>query len=316
MNTLSNAMPESSANPQIGPAVISPARLMYWSIRRELWENRWIYIAPLAVAAVLLMGFLFSQIALSHHRVRTVLALDPAKQRVEIVLPYNIVVGVIMLVAFFVGLFYCLEALHSERRDRSILFWKSLPVSDLTTVFAKASIPLVLLLLSFVITVVTQFIMLLVSSLIVLGSGLSVATLWTQVALPQRSLMLLYHLVTVHALWYAPIYAWLLLVSAWARRAPFLWAVLPPLAIYAIEKIAFNTSHFGAWLAYRFSGPEAFNFSSSPGLSAQAGGMSMTGMTSLDPAKFFSTPGLWIGLIVAAAFLFAAARLRRYRGPI
>jgi ABC-2 type transport system permease protein len=316
MNTLSNDMPESSANPQIGPTVISPARLMYWSIRRELWENRWIYIAPLAVAAVLLMGFLFSQIALPHHRIRTVLALDPAKQRVEIVLPYNIVIGVIMLTAFLIGLFYCLEALHSERRDRSILFWKSLPVSDLTTVFAKASIPLVLLLLSFVITVVTQFIMLLVSSLIVLGSGLSVATLWTQVALPQRSLMLLYHLVTVHALWYAPIYAWLLLVSAWARRATFLWAVLPPLAIFAVEKIVFNTSYFAAWLAYRFSGPEAFNFSSSPGLSAQAGGVSMTGMTSLDPAKFFSTPGLWFGLIVAAAFLFAAARLRRYRGPI
>ena len=128
--------------------------------------------------------------------------------------------------------------------------------------------------------------------------------------------MLLYHLVTVHALWYAPIYAWLLLVSAWARRATFLWAVLPPLAIFAVEKIVFNTSYFAGWLAYRFSGPEAFNVSSSPGLSAQAGGVSMTGMTSLDPAKFFSAPGLWIGLIVAAAFLFAAARLRRYRGPI
>ena len=315
-HTQSNAMPESSVESQaVAPAVISPARLMYWSVRRELWENRWIYIAPLAVAAVLLMGFLFSQIALPHHRVRTVLALDPAKQRAELVLPYNIVIGLIMATAFFVGLFYCLEALHSERRDRSILFWKSLPVSDLTTVFAKASIPLILLFLSFVITVVTQFMMLLVSSLIVLGSGLSVATLWTRVALPQSSLMLLYHLVTVHALWYAPIYAWLLLVSAWARRATFLWAVLPPLAIFAVEKIAFNTSYFAAWIAYRFSGPEAFNFSSSPGLSAQAGGVSMTGMTSLDPGEFFSTPGLWFGLIVAAAFLFAAARLRRYRGP-
>ena len=153
---------------------------------------------------------------------------------------------------FIVGMFYCLDALHGERRDRSILFWKSLPVSDLTTVLSKASIPLVVLpLLTFAITVATQLIMLLLSSAVLLGSGLSVATLWTQLSLFQMSLMLLYHLVTVHALWYAPIYGWLLLVSAWARRAPFLWAALPLLAIGVVEKIAFNTSHFAAMLGYR-----------------------------------------------------------------
>lgn len=317
MNTQSNAMPESSVESQaFAPAVISPARRMYWSLRRELWENRSIYIAPLAAAAVAVVAFVIGMIALPGHRMSTVMALNPARQRAQIILPYDIATGLIMATAFFVGLYYCLDALHSERRDRSILFWKSLPVSDLTTVLSKASIPLALMLFSFVLTFVTQFIMLLLSSAVVLADGLNVTTLWTNVSLFQRSLMLLYHLVTVHALWYAPIYAWLLLVSAWARRATFLWAVLPPLAISAIEKIAFNTSYFGVWLAYRFSGPEAFNISSSPGLSAQAGGVSMTGMTALDPAKFFSTPGLWIGLIVAAALLFAAAQLRRYRGPI
>ena len=316
MNTLSNSMPESSANPQIAPTVISPARRMYWSIRRELWENRSIYIAPLAAAAVTVVAFLIGMIALPGHRMRTVMAMNPARQRAQILVPYDIAAALIMATAFFVGLYYCLDALHGERRDRSILFWKSLPVSDLTTVLSKASIPLALILFSFVLTFVTQFIMLLLSSAVVLAEGFSVTALWTNVSLSQRSLMLLYHLVTVHALWYAPIYAWLLLVSAWARRATFLWAVLPPLAIFAVEKIVFNTSYFAGWLAYRFSGPEAFNVSSSPGLSAQAGGVSMTGMTSLDPAKFFSAPGLWIGLIVAAALLFAAAQLRRYRGPI
>ncbi|HEX2331180.1 MAG TPA: ABC transporter permease [Candidatus Angelobacter sp.] len=317
MNTQSDAVPRSSLESQAAaPTVISPARRMYWSVRRELWENRSIYIAPLAAAAVVLVAFLFGIIAMPGHRMRTVMTLSPARQRAQIVLPYDVAAGLIMATAFFVGLYYCLEALHSERRDRSILFWKSLPVSDLTTVLSKASIPFGLVLFSFVLTFVTQLIMLLLSSAVVLADGLSVATLWTHVSLLQSSLTLIYHLVTVHVLWYAPIYAWLLLVSAWARRATFLWAVLPPLAILAIEKIAFNTSHFGAWLAYRLGGPEAFNISSSPGLSAQAGGVSMTGMTSLDPEKFFSTPGLWFGLIVAAAFLFAAAQLRRYRGPI
>ncbi len=316
MNSLSDRMPESSANQQTGPTVISPARLMYWSVRRELWENRSLYVAPLAAAAVVLVASLIGMIALPGHRMSTVMALNPARQRAAIIMPYDIAAGLIMATAFFVGLYYCLDALHSERRDRSILFWKSLPVSDFNTVLSKASIPLALMLFSFVLTFVTQFIMLLLSSAVVLADGLSVATLWANVSLFQKSLMLLYHLLTVHVLWYAPIYAWLLLISAWARRATFLWAVLPPLAIFAVEKIVFNTSYFAGWLAYRFSGPEAFNVSPSPGLSAQAGGMSMTGMTSLDPAKFFSAPGLWIGLIVAVAFLLASARLRRYRGPV
>src|SRR6478672_4547539 len=150
MNTQSDAVPESSLESQVfAPTVISPVRLMYWLIRRELWENRSIYIAPLAAAAVVLAAFLFGIIVMPGHRMSTVMALDPAKQRAQIVLPYDVAAGLIMATAFFVGLYYCLEALHSERSDRSILFWKSLPVSDLTTVLAKASIPFGLVLFSF-----------------------------------------------------------------------------------------------------------------------------------------------------------------------
>jgi ABC-2 type transport system permease protein len=122
------------------------------------------------------------------------------------------------------------------------------------------------------------------------------------------SLMLLYHLLAIHALWYAPIYCWLLLVSGWARRVAFLWAALPLLAIGVVEKIAFNTAHFAALLHYRFGGPK--------GVALTAGGMSMDQLTQVTPGKFLTTPGLWIGLVFAAIFLAAAARLRRYRGPI
>ena len=95
----------------------------------------------------------------------------------------------------------------------------------------------------------------LLSSAVLLGGGLSVGTLWARMSFFQMSLTLLYHILTVHGLWYAPIYGWLLLVSAWARRAPFLWAVLPPFVIWGVEKIAFNTSHFLAMLRYRLIGP-------------------------------------------------------------
>jgi len=139
---------------------------------------------------------------------------------------------VLIFIAFIVGVFYCLDALHSERRDRSILFCTSLPVSDLTTVLSKASIPFAVLpLLTFAITVVLQFAMLLLSTAILWASGLNVAMLWRQLSFFQMSLLLFYHLLTVHTLWHAPIYGWSLLVSSRARRAAYLWAALTLIAI-------------------------------------------------------------------------------------
>src|SRR5207245_3502701 len=215
---------------------IVPTRPMYWSVWRELWENRSIYIVPLIVAAVQVFGFAISTIGLADRR-RAVLLLDPAHQRAAIEQPYDLAAMMMIFIVFIVGVFYSLEALHSERRDRSILFWKSLPVSDLETVLAKASIPLVVVpLVAFVILVATQWIMLLLNTAVLVGSGQSGATLWS-LPLFERSLMWLYHMVTVHGLWYAPFYGWLLLVSAWARRMAFLWAFLPPLAIGVVEKI-------------------------------------------------------------------------------
>jgi ABC-2 type transport system permease protein len=305
MNTPSNVIPESPQESQAGAsAVISVTRRIYWSIRRELWEHRSIYIAPLAAAAVFLAGFL---IALPHHMhgVRTI---DQAQKVLD--MPYELAAALIMGTAFIVGIFYSLDALYGERRDRSILFWKSLPVSDLTTVLSKFSIPLILMpLLSFAIAVVTQFLMLLLSSAVLLGIGLSVGTLWARMSFFHMSLMLLYHILTVHGLWYAPLYGWLLLVSVWAPRAPFLWAFLPPFVIWGVEKIAFNTSHFLAMLKYRLAGPQ-------PSTATAQGGTMMDTLSALTLAQFFSTPGLWIGLAIAAALLAAAVRLRRYREPI
>jgi ABC-2 type transport system permease protein len=308
MTTPSNTMPGSDVDSQvIAPAAAAAIRPIYWSIRRELWEYRAIYLAPLGLAAVFLFGFLIYLLRLPS-RMSVALTLDPMQQHEALAKPYDVAAAMIMGAAFLVGLFYCLEALHSERRDRSILFWKSLPVSDLTTVLAKASIPIVVLqLLTIAITVVTQWIMLLLSSAVVAMNGLSVTTLWRVLSVPHMSWMLTYHLLTVHALWYAPIYAWLLLISGWARRAPFLWAFLPPLAVGVAEKIAFNTSHFAHMVMYRVSGPETFAF---PGM------VLMDPMSALAPLRFLSTPGLWTGLAAAAVFLALAVRLRRYREPI
>jgi ABC-2 type transport system permease protein len=312
MSTPSDGLPEPAIDARvIAPATLSPTRPLYWSIRRELWDNRSIYIAPMVASAVVLFGLTIGAAITLPNRMGSLSALDPARQQAEIAMPYGIAACLIILASYIVGAFYCVDALHGERRDRSILFWKSLPVSDLTTVLSKAGIPLVVLpLIAFAASLATQLAMLLLSSAILLASGAGPATLWTRLPLFEMSLVMVYGL-TVHALWHAPLYGWLLLVSAWAKRMPFLWAVLPPLGLVAIETVAFQTSYACSFVRYRLAGgmEEAF------ALEGQGGG-AIIRLTQLDPLGFLSSPGLWVGLAVAAAFLATAVRLRRRGEPI
>ncbi|MGO9127602.1 MAG: ABC transporter permease [Terriglobales bacterium] len=319
MNPQSNAVPESSRDSQINdsrgitPASLSATRPLYWSVRRELWENRSIYVAPLIAAAVYMFGFLISLIWLPRS-IRALLALHPAQQLIQLAMPYAHAGMLIGVTALIVGIFYSLDALHGERRDRSILFWKSLPVSDLTTVLAKASIPLVVLpLLVLALTVSLQFMMLLASAPVLLLSGVSAATPWAP-PLFEMQLVTLYGAIVI-VLWHTPVYMWLLLVSGWARRATFLWAVGPPLALAAVEYIAFHTSYLGLLLQDRLFGfaAAAFDLKDKNGVPVDA---HFIPLTQLAPGRFVSSPGLWLGLIVAAALFTAAVRQRRYREPL
>jgi ABC-2 type transport system permease protein len=290
-------------------APVPRTRPMYWSVRRELWENRSIYIAPLVAAGVFLFGFLISTITLPR-RMAAALAFDPLRQEHAVMGPYNFIAGMLAMTGIVVGVFYCLDALHGERRDRSILFWKSLPVSDRTTVLAKTSVPFVVLpLFVWALSLAMQLIMLTWSTVVLLSNPPAVSMLWRQAEIFQSSLALLYGLVAI-TLWLAPIYGWLLLVSAWARRATFLWAVLPPAALAIFEWIAFRTSYIGLLLAHRVTGwfKQAFDLQPQGGQSHP--------LMHLTPLKFLTTPGLWIGLAFAVGFLAAAIRLRRYREPI
>jgi ABC-2 type transport system permease protein len=282
---------------------------MYWSVRREFWENRAIYVGPVAVACVFLFGFSISILHLLV-KMHTATGLDVMQQRALLGQPYEFAEDLIMAAALIVGLFYSLDALYGERRDRSILFWKSLPVSDLNTVLSKAAIPIVLLpLIAFVITVVTQWIMLLMSSAVLAGNGVSVSLLWSRVGISHRWPMLLFHFLCIHGLWQSPIYAWLLLISGWARRAPILWAALPPLTLGIVERVAFNTNYFGLWIGSRFTGgPE--------GTAIMGRGRAMDPTMHYGLLHFLISPGLWIGLAITTACLAAAVRVRRYRGPI
>lgn len=267
---------------------ISRARRYYWSLRREIWEHPSIWIVPVAAAAAALAGFLIS-ISRLPRGATTKPAQFLATQ------PFDFVIGLVMVAAYIVAIFYSLDALYGERRDRSILFWKSLPVSDATTVIAKLTIPLLVIpLITSVVTIVTLLITMLLSG--------------THPPLGRTSILLAYHLVTVHSLWWAPLFGWLFLVSAWARRAPFVWATVPLFAISIGERIAFSTA--------RFAGLLNSHFSVSPEAIVAHGKLPTDPMTEMTPGAFVSGWGLWIGLAVTAVLVAAAVRLRRDRDPI
>jgi ABC-2 type transport system permease protein len=278
----------------------SPARMWLWSIRRELWENRSIYVAPLIAAGVALFGFLGN----------AAVGGTAKAQRGSAVLSFSTSASMIMLTGFIAGAFYCLDALNGERRDRSILFWKSLPVSDRMTVLSKASIPSVVQpLITFSIVLGTQLLMLALSAPMFVLRDVSPSEAWAPVSFIPMWLGMLYGL-TIHAIWFAPLYAWFLLVSAWAKRAAILWALLPFVAVYALERLTLGTKLFGTLLHYRFFGAMAEGFTVDPGKTA------ITRLAHLDPLRFLTSTGLWTGLILAAVFLALAVRLRRNREPM
>jgi ABC-2 type transport system permease protein len=288
---------------------MNPGRTFYWSIRRELWENRSIWVAPLLLAGLALLGFLVGSHALLE-RWRGLVMLGDASLPIRALRPFGLAASVVLVTGWIVGVFYAADALHGERRDRSILFWKSMPVSDCATVLSKAAIPLVVQpLVALVVAVALQALMLVFGSAVLLANGLPAAPLWTLVPWLQVTLVMCYG-VTAHVLWFAPIYAWLLLVSAWARRAPLLWAILPFFAAAAVEAIAFGTRHVVSLLKYRITGAMGLAFG--PDATREA----IAALADLEPLRFLAAPGLWGGIVFAAVCLAAAIRVRRHREPL
>ena len=301
MSASSHEMAEGIPSVRAEAKSISRARLLYWSVRRELWENRSVYIAPLAAAGMFLVGLAF----LPHHlhpKVRGGTWIHDA-----ILQPHMFAAGLMMFVGMIVGAQYCLSAFYNERRDRSILFWKSMPVSDTIAVLAKASVPILILpAITAVAGVATQFLMLLMQGAAMSRDGMGVAALWSELDFSHMALIMFYHLIIVHGLWHAPFYGWILMVSSWAKRATLMWTVLPGIAIVFLEKLLFGSSHFVAMLYYLSAGGD-------PGPSD---GSMMDMLGHLELWQMMRQPGLWTGLAVTAIFLAVAVRLRKSRGPL
>ena len=280
-------------------------RPVYWTVRRELWENRSIYLAPGIVAGLEVAAMLISS---THHGVEFQVDGDTGNEHTQVILSaiYSGLGLPILFTTLIVAAFYCLDTLYSERRDRSILFWKSLPVSDTVTVLSKALVPFVILpAITLALICITQIVALLMTVTLFRLNGADSSVLWNVPFLTMP--VTLAYALTAMSLWYAPLYGWLFLVSAFAKRKAILWAVLPPLAISLTEIVAFRTHYMSDLLKDRFLGfmGVAFDVSNPSSFILDLG--------RLTPGSLLSSIDLWAGVAVAALFFAAAIKLRRYR---
>jgi ABC-2 type transport system permease protein len=288
-------------------------RPFYWSLRRELWENRSIYLAPLAVAAVVLLGYLFAVRHMAHFLQVSATAAPHSvlgkQAHFATEAPFEIAAAGVLATTVIVGAFYALGSLHGERRDRTILFWKSLPVSDLMTVGSKAVTALVVLPIAGVaIALATVVVMLAIAAVVLAASGVDMGLLTARVH-PGVMLVVIPYGMAVMSLWYAPIVGWLMVISAWAKRVTFIWAVAPPVALCIFERIAFGTGRLGHFLFYRLVGGFDLGFT-------VKGGDAVTSLDELDPMGVVTSVDLWSGLAFLLACLALCVWLRRRRDPI
>ncbi len=283
-----------------------------WLIRREFWENRAIWVVPAAIGVVLTFAVLFGKIDI-------VAAIPPETQRLlgpQVLLAYGVTFFVVMSIY---SSWYLLECLYADRKDRSVLFWKSMPISDIATVTSKLATALVVIpLVYFIAADVSTLLMAFIVSLRAhsyFGGALWHPDLWLQL-----QALWLYVIVTT-AIWYLPFTGWLLFVSAWAKRAVMLWLILPPLALYWTESWFFGSHVFGSQLAKRALGyvSRAFYDHSNPSAWATTvvGGDTITTPSSvwhlLNPVGFLSSPATWIGLAVGLLLIYGAVQLRLRR---
>jgi ABC-2 type transport system permease protein len=305
-----------------------------WLIRREIWENRSLWIAPLVIAGVILIAAAFGGIHVGDNdniwvgtgdsdvdnispndreQIRGAMASAGLEKKQMI---YAITLSTFTAVQLFamviVLFFYLLDSLLAERKDRSILFWKSLPVSDTEVVLSKlltaaVVVPLFVLLVSSVLQVLFAFVWSVRFGGTILGDTLMAwdGATWLQL---QASFLML---IVAALFWYLPLLAYLMVVSVWARRNAFLWAVLPPLSILAIEGMIVRSTHFAEFLGRRLVGVFQIMEGALRGIDKDTA-PAVSDVFECVTAVL-THPETWYGVLVAAGMIFGAIRIRRYR---
>ena len=344
-------MNATAENMPVAKAPVTPFSRFAMLLRRELWEHRgaflWTPVIAGAISLLLTTGMLVAALVAAHHsdgpnfhlddgttmtmngldlgRLASQLSSDDIAQLgegINILLMMSSLWPYVVMV--FVVFFYCLGALYDERKDRSVLFWKSLPVSDTETVLSKvASAVFTAPLIATLAAIATMLGFLLVLSVAVLFySGNPFELLWG----PGNPLMIslaVLAAIPVYAIWALPTVGWLMLCSAWARSVPFLWAVLVPVLAGVFFTMVDVLGVFGldaGWYWNNIAGRMLLGVVPVTPYDLERIGASSLGdsnaLALIEPAGVYANlthAGTWIGALAGVVMLVLAIRLRRWR---
>jgi ABC-2 type transport system permease protein len=316
-------------------------KTFYWLVKREFWEHKGgFFWAPVVTGIVFLvlngMGIALSEVfgrkwgglqfgGGNFHMQSDMSLADLHNVGAGIDIMLYTVAAIILGVTAIVVFFYCLGALYDDRRDRSILFWKSLPLSDTSTVLSKlASAAVLAPAIAIVVGVIVGLVLALFLAIVATIHGLSLWSLLME-AHPLRVAVNLVLLLPLYAIWALPTLGWLLLCSAWAKSKPFLWAIALPVGSGVIVSWfglmgLFNLSTDWYWknVVSRLLGslvPGSWVGNASPLVVPDHKDPAAL-LDSLDLAYHYSalaSPSIWIGAAAGAAMIAGAIWFRRWR---
>ncbi len=294
-------------------------------IKRELWEHRSIFITPAAIAVIVTLGVLAMLMFASGFAKELDVAIFSAQNiasdnhRRAVLTGFFVGTSWVFIVALAIlTVFYCLDSLYAERKDKSILFWRSLPVTDAETVVSKLLTAVLVLPVIMALGIfATHLVNLISTSLWVSAKGGDASTLvWGSISLFDNWTTALIVLVA-SGIWMSPFIGWFLFVSTWAKRMPFLMAFMPPIVISLLEGIVFRSRSFVTAVGERMDMTPLFRIGDLEDFFEeeqwQDGIGNLTLLDKIDLVGFVSSPGFWGGIVVCGLFVTGAIYVRRFR---
>jgi ABC-2 type transport system permease protein len=290
-----------------------PRTTLITLMRRELWEHSSLWIAPTVIGTLLALAAAISRhISVDMNGSHMPMVDDSVSTMVLNGSQFGFAFLTYLISAFFIS-YYALDCLYAERKDRSVLFWKSLPVSDGITVLSKFLVAVIVApLMVLGVALVAHLVAFMLWQLRVASGHAPDLVSWNTLAWLRGDLLIVL-LALLSSLWYAPWIAAFMLLSAWIRRGPppWLWAILGVLVVPLFEYIFLRTTYLWSVVRYRRDGIWKLLLTRPDGHSVFSDHMRL--LADLNWAAAFGSPNLWLGVVAAALLLYATARVRRYR---
>lgn len=295
-------------------------------LRREMWEHRSLYVTPIVIALLVILMALTGNIsigAIEHVDLGIVGASNmPENTRAAALTGIMIALSSTFVFAMWIlTIFYTLDCLYAERKDRSILFWRSMPLTDFETVLSKLLTAVLLIpLVTFALIVFTHIVVLLITSAwIGMRGGNAWHLIWSVAPFLDNWTATLVFILAL-PLWMSPFIGWFLFVSAFAKRSPLLIAFLPIAMLPLFEKILFGSTVFVEAFFVRSVKMPLFTDLDNMELLFQEGEKfalldeaTLSLLSLMDVGRFLGSAGFLSGIVVCGLFTTAAIFIRRYR---